>query len=269
MALELVRQAILAMMQGLTEIFPVSSSLHVLVYGTILGTHISLGRLIFFHLGTALAIAACHRQELAALASGRYGLRLPLLIVVALGATIGISLLVRGVVSTWIAAERHTMALLWVPNGVVIILAARYARGGSRRMVDLTFEDALLIGVVQGLTVIPGLSRLGLTLVITLLRGMSWSEGLRFSFLLSLPTILAANLYLLLSEDLPAPPALLASCLSYLEDVVLVGLTFLIGIVAIRVLTRVIVLGRPVLHFFGIYCLTAGLFFALYLRLFE
>ncbi len=269
MALELVRQAILAMMQGLTEIFPVSSSLHVLVYGTILGTNISLGRLIFFHLGTAFAIATCHRRELAALATGRYGMRLPLLIAVALGATVVVSLLVRGVVLSWIAAEHHNLALLWVLNGVVIILAARYVRGGSRRMVDLTFEDALLIGVVQGITVIPGLSRLGLTLVIALLRGMSWSEGLRFSFLLSLPTILAANLYLLLSEDLPAPPSLLASQLSYLADLALVGLTFLIGIVAIRVLTRVIVLGRPVLHFFGIYCLTAGLFFALYLRLFE
>lgn len=161
--------------------------------------------------------------------------------------------------------SQHIVAVspFLIANGILIFVASRVFGAGQRTIANLRLNDLILFGIAQGLATTPGLSRLGLTLVVALAIKLTWSEALRFSFLLSIPTILAANLYLLANESIGS----LVSLLNVI-DVAVIVLTFSTSILCLQFLTRYIVLGRSVLQFFGIYCISAGTFFWLYLQLF-
>ncbi|HLP44112.1 MAG TPA: undecaprenyl-diphosphate phosphatase, partial [Candidatus Nanoarchaeia archaeon] len=150
---------------------------------------------------------------------------------------------------------------------------------GDRRIEQLRLQDFLLIGIIQGITAIPGISRLGFTLGIGLIIGLMWMDALKLSFLLSLPTILFANLYELVLQTggfsviklLEAingqgqwiPPL---SSSNTLIGVLTFITSFASGLFAVRILSSH--LTRKLLGYFGLYCLSAGVFFILYYQLF-
>ena len=108
---------------------------------------------------------------------------------------------------------------------------------------DLGWIDAVLLGVVQGLAALPGLSRSGLTVSAFLLRGYDKAEALRLSFLMSLPIVLAGNILL----HFAAPQITLALAAA-------VGMACLSGVVTIHLLFQ---LARKIN--FGIFVLGFGL----------
>lgn len=69
------------------------------------------------------------------------------------------------------------------------------ARRGNRLLKDLTISDAIFLGIMQGLTIIPGLSRSGTTIAFLLMRNIDSATALRLSFLMSLPVVLGVNIY--------------------------------------------------------------------------
>jgi undecaprenyl-diphosphatase len=193
--------AALGALQGLTEFLPVSSSGHVAI-----GAHYfdvresSLALVILLHLGTLLATVLLFRQDIAALIrEAGAAMRTPeRLFRTTEGRTlVGILLatLVTGTLGLFLrnTAEAFAADLRLVGYGFLIssafLLASAVARGTSD---EVSWPQAIGIGLAQGVAVLPGVSRSGVTIAVAMLLGVKSNAAFRFSFLVSLPAIIGA-----------------------------------------------------------------------------
>jgi len=202
-------QAILmAILQGLTELFPVSSLGHAVVLPRLLGWELDenaayfLPFLVVLHLGTAAALLIYFWRDwigllLAVLGRGsaeerRAQWRLLGLIVLATIPAVILGFALRKPLGVLFGAPAVAATFLIV-NGVVLFVGERLRRrGGDRRLEDLSWGGALLIGVLQSTALIPGISRSGATMVGGLLAGLRHQAAAHFSFLIATPIILGA-----------------------------------------------------------------------------
>ncbi len=193
---------ILALVQGITEFLPISSSAHLILVPELLGwPDQGLTFDIAVHLGTLTAVLAYfrhtvgrllrdwlgsikHRQAVGESALAWYVIIATVPVVIA-GAVLGdaAETVLRGPL---------IIAATTIGFGLALWLAARYA-GGYRTETGLRWRDALMIGGSQVLAIIPGTSRSGITITAGLMVGMTPSASARFSFLLSMPTIALAG----------------------------------------------------------------------------
>jgi undecaprenyl-diphosphatase len=269
---------ILAFVQGITEIFPVSSSAHLVIVSRILGRIMNFNLLLFFHLGTFMAILAHYRRDAWNILAGRLGARLLFFLFLSFVTTGLVGLQFRSLAENLIASQGNMISFMWMVNGVAIIGIGLLSPQGTRRYEELRMWEFILLGLFQGMTAVPGISRLGITLGVGLMLGLIWMDALKVSFLLSLPTILFANLYELIlmtgwfssigiysaaGNGITVPLPILP------EDVIFGGLSFMVafasGLLALHILSSH--LSRKLLAYFGLYCLAAGLFFIPYLQL--
>jgi undecaprenyl-diphosphatase len=198
---------ILAIVQGLTEFLPISSSGHlVLVPKFFDWADQGLAFDVAVHFGSLLAVLAFFRKDIARLIVGGFQVlggrvetvesRLALGIVLGtIPASIAGLLLVD-----WIEANlRSPAVIVFTLSGyaVLMILADRYGRR-ERNISDVTLKDAVLIGIAQALALIPGTSRSGVTITAGRLLGFERQDAARFSFLLAVPVILLATLFSLI-----------------------------------------------------------------------
>jgi undecaprenyl-diphosphatase len=251
--------AALGALQGLTEFLPVSSSGHVAIGAHFFGIREgSLALVILLHLGTLLATIILFRRDIAALAvEGIAALGDPsrfrttpegrtlvgVAIVTLITAVSG--LLLRT------TAEAFAEDLRLVGYGFLVsaafLIASGVARGTSG---EVSWWQAAGIGIAQGVAVLPGISRSGVTIAVAMLLGVQGSAAFRFSFLVSMPAIAGAAVY----------EASGAEGLGALEPEAWVGgLTALVtGYVALVILRQIILIGR--MWTFAIYLLPLGLF---------
>jgi undecaprenyl-diphosphatase len=278
--LVLIKEIVLALAQGLAEIFPISSSGHLIVIGRLLARDVSYESVLFLHLGTLLAIFYFYKKDVHEIITGKAGWRLLAFMAFSFAVTAAVGLAIRGVIPTPLIIQPKTVSKLWLINGAVVISLAAFSPRGDRKMGDLSLVEFLLIGLVQGITALPGISRLGFTLGAALLLRLTWFEALKLSFLLSLPTILFANLltglqllYPVALAWLPIPGTEGIYLLEHLSggsrtliiSALVLPVSLICGFWALRVLSRF--LDRRLLSYFGLYCLAAGLFFLLFLDL--
>lgn len=182
---------LLAVVQGISEFFPVSSSGHLLLLQKLLGfTTMPLVYDIFFHIGTLLAVVAFFFKDLRELALRFYkkeNFRLLLLLAAATLPTAIIGFLFKDLFESLFTRTSHLgMAFLFT---AAVLLASKYLRL-KKKLPD--FAAALLIGVAQGIAIVPGVSRSGMTIAVALALGMGFAFSFRFSFFLSIPAILGA-----------------------------------------------------------------------------
>ena len=259
----------LGMIQGFTEVFPISSSAHLILYGQVLGYEITFGKILFLHLATFLGILIYYRKDVAKILTGKYGNKMILFILISFTATAIVGLLLENAIVRLVDRPPQVSQLLII-NGFVLAAASLIPTSGTRTISNLSLYDFIFIGLLQGLAGFPGISRLGLTLIGCSLRKMKWSEAVRLSFILSLPTILAANLYRALESFEVSSGnwySFPVEVEHYLLNLVSFGITFGTCLLGIYLLTRTIYLGRRLLTFFGIYCAITGFFFWHYLGL--
>lgn len=204
---------VLGLVQGLTEFIPISSTAHLRIVPALLGWEdpgaaasavIQLGTLlavlIYFARDIARITAAFFKGVSAGKPFEAYDARLGWFIIagsVPIG-VMGIAFkdfIETGARSLWIiAASLIGLALfLWIAERVA-------ARSQLRVIGDLTFADAILIGLGQCLALIPGSSRSGTTIMTGLFRRLTHEGAARFSFLLSIPAIFASGLFELFAE---------------------------------------------------------------------
>jgi undecaprenyl-diphosphatase len=199
---------VIAILQGATELFPVSSLGHAVILPPILHWDIDqqsaafLPFLVMLHLGTAAALLLYFWRDWLTLLLGVLGIspahqrrearRVFLLIVVAtLPAVVVGGLLehfVRGLFGVPVVA-----AAFLVVNGMLLLFGERIRSQGRRPLSDLNTRDALVIGIWQCGALIPGISRSGATIVGGLLRGINHESAAHFSFLIATPIILGAT----------------------------------------------------------------------------
>ena len=216
-------QAILiAIVQGATELFPVSSLGHAVVLPALVGSSLDqrspefLPFLVMLHLGTATALLGYFWRDWWALATGLLGIgskhqvgesrRVFLLIVVATIPAVILGFLlekfVRGLFGSPVVA-----ASFLVVNGLLLLFGERLRKQGHRPLSSLTILDAVTIGFWQCTALIPGISRSGATIVGGLLRGIDHEGAAHFSFLIATPIILGATVLevpKLLHDNIPA-----------------------------------------------------------------
>ena len=203
-----IQSIVMALVQGVTELFPVSSLGHAVVLPALLRWPIDqhapsfLPFLVMLHLGTATALLLYFWRDWWALAIGVLGLtdhhrvgesrRVLGLIVIATvpGVIVGFLLehFFRNLFGTPLIA-----AVFLIVNGVLLLAGERLRGRGQRPLSDLKAVDALAIGCWQCTALVPGISRSGATMVGGLLRGINHESAAHFSFLIATPIILGAT----------------------------------------------------------------------------
>ncbi len=259
------------LIQGLTEFLPVSSSAHLAILQNQFGLGLDLADPIAFdvllHLGTLLAVFIVYHRDIGSAAAGAVSLiarpfrrsrrtaamndgeRMALLLLLATLPMAG-ALLIDGALDAIYQSTRLIGGVL-IANGMFLLLSDRMARG-VRTLPEARPRHALAVGFGQLCAVIPGLSRSGTTVTCGLFCGFSRPFAVKFSFLLSIPAILGANITKL--------PALLEARMGSV-DLLACGagaLTALVcGILAMKLLTYVS--KKEKFSPFGWYCIIVGL----------
>lgn len=189
----------LALVQGITEFLPISSSGHLILAPALLGwDDQGLGFDIAVHLGTLVAVIAYFRRELLAMARSFFEPRtaeldLALKLVVASVPAGLAGLAFAGVIEASLRSAA-VIAATTAGFGVVLWAADGFGRG-TRDEHALGWRDALVIGLAQALALIPGTSRSGITMTAGLALGLSREAAGRFSFLLAVPAIGMASVW--------------------------------------------------------------------------
>jgi undecaprenyl-diphosphatase len=202
--MDLMHVLTLAIIQGLTEFLPISSSGHLVLVPVFLGwTDQGLAFDVATHLGTLSAVVFYFRHELwpmtrDALNTLRGGRRtresdLAWWVVIGTIPTVVCGVLFADPISTVL---RSPLIIAATMAGFGILLWVADVRGGKDRSEDqLGLRDAIIVGLAQALALIPGTSRSGITITAALFLGLQRQAAARFSFLLSIPIILAAIAY--------------------------------------------------------------------------
>lgn len=194
---------VLAVVQGLTEFLPISSSAHLILVPVLTPwPDQGLAFDVAVHVGTLLAVVLYFRRELRRMLGAwwrsLHGRRLDadarLAWAVLLGTVpVGLAgLLFKGVIETELRSAL-VIALASIGFGLLLAWADRRG-GGTRSEYELGWRDVLIIGGMQALALIPGTSRSGITMTGGLLLGLSRQAAARFSFLLAIPVITLSGL---------------------------------------------------------------------------
>ena len=239
---------VLGLLQGTLEWLPVSSqgvvaAVYTLVFGGDADEAISYS--LWLHIGTVPSVLLAFRAEVVRIlrelftrpaevaskvriAGGPQGLTAFLVLATVVSAVAGLPL----VLFLDDLSEQAGAATMIVVGAALLVtggLQLRRPSSGERTREDLGLRDSLLAGVAQGLSVIPGLSRSGLTVASLLWRGLDRREALIASFLMSVPASLGAALIVGLRGDVALDA----------ESVVAAAVAFITGLVTIRVLVAV------------------------------
>ena len=217
-------------LQGLTEFLPVSSSGHLAYAAHLLHLETgSLGLAVAAHVGTLVAVLWFYRRTIAGVLSAAQPDRARRLwtFAWALLATVPPALLLAGPAETAFG-QPMLVAGGFLVTSLLLLLLARLPLGGRKAPAAL---DGLLIGAAQGIAVWPGLSRSGATIATARLLGVSPDAAAEFTFLLSIPTVIAAlarELYRGGLGGASAPDLIAATCAAAVIG--LVGLRWLLGL---------------------------------------
>jgi len=244
--------------QGLTEFLPVSSSGHLVFFQSLLGLKEPP---IFFdvmlHLGTLLAVVIYFGTDIRKIIEGigstlrkkeenREGAKLFLWIILATIPTGLMGILFKDWFESFFSKPKLVGGMLLI-TGLVLWLT-RFAKKEGKLLRRMRWFEAILIGIAQGVAIIPGISRSGATISMGLFCGLDRELSGKFSFLLSIPAILGATL-------------LEYKKIGTVSDLgtVLIGtaVAFGVGILALTFLMKIIKIGK--LYNFSYYCCGMGI----------
>ena len=206
--MDLLQTLIISVIQGITELFPISSVAHAVLTPFVFGWDLSpeflkehfLPFVVMLHLGTAVALLGFFWRDwldfIKSLFDGRAVAARRTLFLLIVGtipaALIGLVFekLLKGIFSSVTSA-----AFFLLLNGVLLYAGEKLQKRGTKQVEELSFVQALLIGLAQSLALVPGFSRSGASIVAGFWAGLTHEASARFSMLLATPLILAATLY--------------------------------------------------------------------------
>ncbi|MFA5625564.1 MAG: undecaprenyl-diphosphate phosphatase [Bradymonadales bacterium] len=260
---------VLAIVQGATEFLPVSSSGHLVLLHSFFGLDAGLSFDIVLHVGTLLAVLWFYKSALWNLISGfftgihkkikdsntpldaRVKIVLYLILATMITAIIGFS------IQDWVETQFRSIlfvGILLIVNSAILYtsrLEGLLKLGSS----GLNAKTAILIGLAQGLAVLPGISRSGATISMALILGIKREDCAEYSFILSIPVILGA--LILHVGDISAMQGGQIAWLSFC-GIIAAG----VGLFCLRFLVSL--LRNMRFHYFAPYCLALGSFAVFY-----
>ena len=245
---------LLALLQGVAEFLPISSSGHLAIAGRWLGLDSpGAGLALLLHLGTLLSVVAFYRRRLARLAAGlvlgvRASWRQAGAIVLGCTPVAAAYALFGDNVKRCLDKGHPFMGAMLIVTGAVL-LSTRLARKG--RNGEMSPARALLVGAAQAFALLPGISRSGMTISAARHLGVERREAADFSFIMSIPLLAGAALMPLAKGqglDLGGVSPALAVAAAALSAVT--------GYFSLRLLIGI--LSGPRFWIFGLYCVAAG-----------
>ncbi|MGF1656580.1 MAG: undecaprenyl-diphosphate phosphatase [Verrucomicrobiales bacterium] len=255
---------VIGLVQGITEFLPISSSAHIAIVGRLFDLPTQgLAMEVFLHLASVLVVIVFFYKEILTIcrdflvflfqrkAEAKPGFLFGCYILVATVVTAVLGLLLLRSLGD---AIKHPVLIgsALLLTALCLILVEKVFAYGNRTMEKMTWWDSLIIGLAQTLSVIPGISRSGATLVAALFCGLERETAVRYSFLLAIPVILGSSLLSLRDltgewgQQLGAIPLLVAFVVCIFAT--WIGIVWLIGF-----------LKQGRLYIFAIYCVLLGL----------
>ncbi|MGN1322080.1 MAG: undecaprenyl-diphosphatase UppP [Methanosphaera sp.] len=212
--LDIISAIILGAVQGISEFLPISSSGHLVIVPHLLGVETGLAFDVILHVGTLVAIFTFFWKDIINIIKGfivsiinltegfdkfKDGLRrvpeerFAWLILIATIPTGIIGLLFNNAVET-IFRGTVFVGLFLIITGIILYYSERHSSGNITEK-DMSFKQAITIGICQGLAVLPGISRSGATIASGLCLGLNREYAARYSFLLSVPAVVGAAVF--------------------------------------------------------------------------
>ena len=206
----LAKAAVMGVVEGLTEFLPISSTGHLILAGSLLGLDDAKGKVfdIAIQTGAILAVVIVYwqkiRETLLSLPTQKQSQRFALNVLVAFIPAVVLGLLFGKAIKAHLFTP-VVVASTFILGGFIILWAERRQAqvATAPRILDvdaMTVMDALKVGLVQCLAMIPGTSRSGATIIGGMLLGLSRKAATDFSFYLAIPTLIGAGVYSLYKE---------------------------------------------------------------------
>jgi len=203
--MDIIQVIVLALIQGITEFLPISSSAHLILPKELLGwPDQGLAFDVAVHVGTLCAVMVYFRKDVVALTTGwvlsaagkgvNEDGRLAWLIIAATIPAALFGLLMDDFIETHLRSMA-VIACTTIVFGILLAFADRKGDAAQKDLLQLTLTLAIIIGFAQAIALIPGTSRSGITITAALFLGFSRVDAARFSFLLSIPIILMSGTY--------------------------------------------------------------------------
>lgn len=244
---------LLCVVQGLTEFLPVSSSGHLLIVEQFFGIKENLLLInLFLHLATLLAVVVVYRKIIWKLIKKpfqplTYKLMLATLVTVLFAAVYKFLNIDAFVTKIY--------GLCFLITALLLFLTYRFQQKSSViKTGEMSYKNALIVGMVQGFAVLPGISRSGSTISAMILMGNNEKDSAEFSFLLSIPIIVGGFIVELLSVD---NLSLTIGTIGFFGYLFAFVLTFVVAILSLKLTIKL--LNDKKFNWFSIYLLCVGL----------
>jgi len=235
---------LIGIIQGLTEFLPISSSGHIVLFGSLFELDNLLLLSVVAHIGTLFAVIFCYKNRLTELV--RYPKnKTNLNLIIATIPTVIMVLLFNH----FLEDNFNTSTLVWGFLASAILLLIADLKKEKNKYLDK--KSAFIMGVSQGFALLPGISRSGTTLACGLLLGVNKEEALDFSFLMSIPIIIASAVYeciKLFSSQIT---------INWLGIFIVMVTSFIFGILSIKIMLKTVKKNK--LYFFSIYLVILSL----------
>ena len=239
---------IIGIIQGLTEFLPISSSGHIVLFGSLVQMDNLLLVSVVAHIGTLFAVILCYKDRLKQLVLHPKNPTNINLILATIPTVIIVVLF-----NKFFESRFSINGLVWGFLFSAIMLAIADFKKTNSKHFNKT--SSIIEGIIQGGAVIPGISRSGATLVGGILMGIDKKECLDFSFLMSIPIIIASAVY---------EGAKLFTCqitLNWLEIFVVMISSFVFGIISIKLMLKFVKNNRLIYFSFYLIILSLVLLF--------
>ena len=203
----LLKAAVMGVVEGLTEFLPISSTGHLILAGALLGFDDDKAKVfdIAIQTGAILAVIIVYWQKISstvrALPHSADAQRFALNVFIAFVPAVILGLMFGKAIKANLFTP-EVVATTFIIGGFIILWAERRQASAVRigEVEDMRWQDALKVGLVQCLAMIPGTSRSGATIIGGMLLGMSRKAATDFSFYLAIPTLIGAGAYSLYKE---------------------------------------------------------------------
>lgn len=263
--MSILESIILGVIQGLTEFLPISSSGHIEIGKVFLNVDLndekSLFLTLILHLATAFSTIIVYRKKVYKIFSDLFkfeknpGFTLSIKIIISMIPAVIIALFYEKEISKLFNQNMILVGIMLSITSLFLFLSDRNFNNKS----NITFKNSILIGIIQAIAILPGISRSGSTISCSVLLGVKRIKAAEFSFLMVLPLIFGSILKSLFEIE------------NYTSNVKITPLitgfisAFITGIFACR--WMIILVRKSKLKYFGFYCLVLG-FFSIYYGVF-
>lgn len=247
----IVEAIFLGIVQGLTEWLPISSSGHLVIVQQLLDLQVPLVFDIAFHFGTLVSALAFFWKGILKIISAFARLDFKshegqIILYIILG---NIPVSIVGILLYDFIASTFS-SLLIVGLSLLITGILLYSSKFPKRKEVLNMKNCLIIGLAQAVALVPGISRSGATISVGRLRGIDDEANFKFSFMLSIPATIGANM-------LELTKVVGIGSINFAAVIIGIGIAAVVGYLSLKLLYDVLKRGR--FHLFAFYCWTTGI----------